>query len=165
VRGGWNIGISGYRRIGKRIISKGWKTSTPILHYSATPARAALRRGLTLIEVMLAIVILGIGSGVLMLATARCIAVVGKARHYSTAQRLILQVGAENPLTRGEVTAGTESGDFDDGYTWEREIIEPEDEYREGLYTIRTRVSWSTRGKESFEEIFTWHYIEPEEER
>jgi len=47
---------------------------------------------------------------------------------------------------------------------WEREIIEPEDEYREGLYTVRTRVNWSTRGKERFEEIVTWHYVTPEEE-
>jgi len=122
------------------------------------------KNGLTLIEVMLAIVILGVGSGVLMLATARCLAVVTKARHYSTAQRLILRIGAENPLTRNEIETGVESGDFEDGTSWEREIIEPEDEYREGLYTVRTRVNWSTRGKERFEEIVTWHYVTPEEE-
>ncbi len=132
----------------------------PSFHHSIIPARKA---GLTLIEVMLAIVILGIGSGVLMLATARCIAVVSKARHYSNAQRLILQVGAEHPLNRKEVETGTESGDFDDGYKWEREIIEPESEEREGLYTVRTRVSWSTRGTERFEEVVTWHFVEPEE--
>ncbi len=127
--------------------------------------RTPKRSGLTLIEVMLAIVILGIGSGTLMLATARCLGVVTKARHYSTAQRLILRVGAENPLSRGDVEAGIESGDFENGYSWEREIMEPEDEYREGLYIVRTRVSWSTRGKERFEEIVTWHYVEPEEEK
>ncbi len=121
--------------------------------------------GLTLIEVMLAVVILGIGSGALMLATARCLSVVSKARHYSAAQRLIQRVEAENPLTRGEVRDEITSGDFDDGYHWEREVIESEDENREGLYTIRTRVSWSQRGKESYEEIVTWHYIEPEEEK
>lgn len=123
------------------------------------------KKGLTLIEVLLAVVILGVGAGVLMLATARCLAVISQARHYSTAQRLILQVGAEHPLTRAEVEAGSESGDFDDepGYTWEREITEPEDENRAGLYTVRTRVSWSDRGKNSFEETVTWHYIHPEE--
>jgi Tfp pilus assembly protein PilV len=120
-----------------------------------------------LIEVMLAVVILGIGSGVLLLATARCIAIISKSRHYSTAQRLILQVGAENPLTRVELNAGTQSGTFDDdaGYRWEREITEPEDENRKGLYTVRTRVSWSDRGRASFEEAITWFYIPPEEER
>jgi len=145
-----------------RRVEKSRFPNAPIFPYSTTPARKA---GLTLIEVMLAIVILGIGSGTLMLATARCLGVVTKARHYSTAQRLILRVGAENPLSRGDVEAGIESGDFEDGYSWEREIMEPEDEYREGLYIVRTRVSWSTRGKERFEEIVTWHYVEPEEEK
>jgi len=150
-----------FPRFGKTELrfSNDWKSLTPPLHHSTTPAHAASRRGLSLIEVLLAIVILGIGSGVLMLATGRCIAVVSKARHYGNAQRLIFQVGAEHPLTRGDISAGIESGEFDDGYEWEREVTEPENENREGLYTVRTRVSWSTRGKERFEEVVTWHYI------
>ena len=137
------------------------QSSNPIIHHSAS------RRGLTLIEVMLAIVILGIGSGVLLLATSRCLAIVSKSQRYSTAQRLILQVGAEHPLNRAKIEAGKESGRFDDeaDYRWEREITEPEDENRKGLYTVRTRVSWSDRGRDSFEEITTWHYIKPEKEK
>jgi len=124
------------------------------------------KRGLSLIEVMLAVVILGIGSGVLLLATARCLSIVTKSQHYSTAQRLILRVGAEYPLTRSEVDTGTKSGTFHDeeGYRWEREITEPESESRKGLYTVRTRVSWSDRGRDSFEEVTTWHFIPPPEE-
>jgi prepilin-type N-terminal cleavage/methylation domain-containing protein len=144
--------------------SSGWESC---FHQSANPLlhRSKSRNGLTLIEVLLAMVILGIGAGVLMLATARCLAVIAKVQRYSTAQRLILQVGAEHPLTRGTVNTGSESGAFDNGFTWEREITEDEDENREGLYTVRTRVNWSDRGRESFEEIITWHYIPPEEER
>ena len=125
------------------------------------------KTGLTLIEVLVAVAILGIGAGVLMLATARCLAVVSKSGHYNTAQRLILQVGAEHPLTRSSIEAGNESGDFDDepGYTWKREIIEPENENQKGLYTVHTRVSWSDRGRASFEEVVTWHYIPPEKEQ
>ena len=148
---------------GKRTVSNGWRSITPSRHHATTPARAALRRGLTLVEVLLAIVILGIGSGTLMLATARCLAVISKARHYSTAHRLISQVEAENPLTRGRIDATIESGDFDDGYTWEREITLDDEENRAGLYTVRTRVGWSERGKGRFEEFITWRYIEPEE--
>ena len=122
------------------------------------------KKGLTLVEVMLAIVILGVGAGTLMVATARCMAVATKTKHYSRAHRLIFRVGAENPLSRGEIDAGTKSGSFDDGYSWEREIIENENEDREGLYTIRTRVSWSARGRKAFEEIETYHYIPPEED-
>ena len=124
------------------------------------------KRGLSLIEVMLAVVILGIGSGVLLLATARCLSIVTKSQRYSTAQRLILRVGAEHPLTRSEVDTGTESGTFDDeeDYRWEREITEPEGESRKGLFTVRTRVSWSDRSRESFEEVTAWHFIPPPEE-
>ena len=125
------------------------------------------KHGLTLIEVILAVVILGIGSGVLLLATARCLAIITKSQRYSTAQRLILQVGAEHPLTRSEIDTETKSGTFDadDGYRWEREITKPENENRKGLYTVRTRVSWSDRGRDSFEEITTWHFIPQEEEK
>jgi prepilin-type N-terminal cleavage/methylation domain-containing protein len=130
-------------------------------------ASKSLKSGLTLIEVLLAVAILGIGAAVLMLATARCLAVITQSRHYSAAQRLILQAGAEHPLTRATIEAGSESGKFADepGYTWKREITEPENENQKGLYTVRTRVSWSDRGRESFEEVVTWHYIRPEEEQ
>lgn len=136
-------------------------------HKSEIINRKCSRRGITLIEVLLAVVILGIGSGVLLLATARCLAIISKSQRYSTAQRLIGQVGAEHPLTRAEIKAGKDSGSFDDeaDYRWEREITEPEDENRKGLYTVRTRVSWSDRGRDSFEEVITWHYIKPEEEK
>ncbi len=125
-----------------------------------------MKRGLTLIEVLLAVAILGIGAGALMLATGRCLAVISQSRHFSTAQRLILQTGAEHPLTRSTLKTGIDSGSFDDdlGYTWEREVTEPTDENRKGLYTVRTRVGWSDRGRKSFEEVITWHYIKPEEE-
>jgi prepilin-type N-terminal cleavage/methylation domain-containing protein len=123
------------------------------------------KRGLTLIEVMLAVVILGVGSGVLLLATARCLAIIGKSQRYSTAQRLILRVDAEHPLTRAKIEASSENGRFDDepDYRWEREITAPEEEYREGLHVVRTRVSWSDRGRDSFEETSTLRYIKPEE--
>lgn len=123
------------------------------------------RAGLTLIEVLLSITILGIGAGVILTATARCLAVVSSAHHYSTAQRLIAQVGAEQPLTRGMIREGRDSGTFRDErtYRWEREITESEQEEREGLFTIRTRVSWSERGRNRYEESVTWIYIPPED--
>ncbi|MBL7016450.1 MAG: prepilin-type N-terminal cleavage/methylation domain-containing protein [Kiritimatiellales bacterium] len=121
--------------------------------------------GLTLIEVMLAIVILGVGAGTLLVATARCMAVATKAKHYSTAHRLLLRVDTENPLTRGEIEDGVESGKFEDGYSWEREVLESENEDREGLYTVRTRVGWSARGRDAFEETITYLYVPPKEKK
>jgi len=141
---------------------------TPPRPYSTTHLHSSrLRRGLTLIEVMLAVVILGIGAGVLLLATARCLSIVVKSQRYSTAQRLIGQVDTEHPLTRAKIEADTESGTFDHDpdYRWEREISESENENLKGLFTVRTRVSWSDRGRSSFEEVNTWRFIRPEEEK
>lgn len=141
--------------------SNGWNSHTPPRLYPTAPSRKA---GLTLIEVMLAMMILGIGAGTLLVATSRCVAVATKARHYSTAHRLIQQVNVEKPLTRGEIDAGVESGTFENGYSWEREVIENENEDQEGLYTVRTRVSWSASGPNAFEETVAYLYIPPEKE-
>lgn len=145
-----------------RWLSNVWKPTHPTFQHSIIPSRKA---GLTLVEVMLAVVILGVGAGVLLTATARCMAVATKAKHYSHAHRLIRRVGAEEPLTRAEIEEGTDEGTFDDadGYSWEREITESEEEDRQGLFTIRTRVSWSHRGKTAFEESMSYIYIPPEE--
>ncbi len=144
-----------------------WKKDASFFQCLEKPSSCAKRKkGLTLIEVLLAVVILGIGSGVLMLATARCLSVVAKARRYAAAQRLIRRVGAEHPLTQATLEEGIESGGFRDepDYRWEREIMESDDENRAGLYTVRTRVSWSDRSRESFEESITWRYIPGEEQ-
>ena len=161
MRTNWIHGKMEYRSLVKEQYSEDRKSIIPSFHHSIIPTRKA---GLSLIEVMLSIVILGIGAGTLLVATARCMSVVVKAQRYSTAHRLILRVDAENPLNRSEISDGTESGSFDDGYQWEREIMETNNEDREGLFTVRTRVSWSTRGKNAFEEITTYLYVPPEEE-
>jgi prepilin-type N-terminal cleavage/methylation domain-containing protein len=158
----WITGLLEHWSDEKSKTSTGWNAHTPPLLYSTAPFRKA---GLTLIEVMLAIVILGIGAGTLLVATSRCVAVATKARHYSTAHRLIQQVNVEKPLTRGEIYAGVESGTFENGYSWQREIIENENEDREGLYTVRTRISWSASGPNAFEETVAYLYVPPAEER
>lgn len=125
------------------------------------------KKGLTLIEVLLAVVILGVGAGTLMLATTRCLTVVGKSRHYNNARRLIQQVNTLEPLTRGEIEEGVTEGDFDDegGYSWKREIKQVDEENRPGLYTVRTRVIWAARSRTAYEEMISYFYVKPEEDR
>jgi len=139
-------------------------TTLPANHQSLISNHKS-KIGLTLIEVLLAVVILGIGAGVLLLATARCLAVARKARHYSTARTLLLRIEAKNPLNRFEIEEGKTDGNFDDfsGYRWEREVEPVEDENQLGLYTVRTRVFWSDRGRGAFEEVAGLHYIKPKE--
>lgn len=156
---GWDVG----RRSPVDVL-RTQNSITPSSRHSTIPARNA---GLTLIEVMLAIVILGIGAGTLLVATSRCMAVATKAQYYSTAHRLLMQVNAESPINREEIEDGVETGEFEkeEGYTWEREVLNSENEDREGLYTVRTRVIWSARGRNAFEEVVTFLYIPPKEKR
>lgn len=118
------------------------------------------RSGLTLIEVMLATVILAVGLTALVTATSRCLAVAGKAKEYETARRLIGQVDLEVPIEFEDLEEGEESGRFSGefrDYTWRREIIEFEDEELE-MFTVVTTVMWSRKGAEAKEEVTTYLY-------
>lgn len=118
------------------------------------------RQGFTLIEVLIALVILGVSVASLMEATARCMSVIGHARKLEIARGLMDRVDAENPILSVDMEEGSESGDFDDaeGYTWFREIVMDDEENRPGLFVVTTRVQWSDSGREAFEEVVTFKY-------
>ncbi len=119
------------------------------------------KKGLTLIETLLAMVILGIGLSILVSSAGRALSVVKRTRHFSTARHLFDIVELENPIPDIEEAAETtESGGFDapnDAYTWTR-TVEPSFDFEgeeTGYFTIRTRVMWSDRGHQSYEELVT----------
>lgn len=111
-------------------------------------------------EVLLALVILSVGVSSLMMAMSRCLAVVRTARSRDVARALIQRVDIENPIETVDMTELVESGDFEDaeGYTWSREIIMDDEEERPGLFLVTTRVQWSERGRDAFEEITVYKY-------
>jgi prepilin-type N-terminal cleavage/methylation domain-containing protein len=113
--------------------------------------------GMTLIEIMLALTIVSIGLVTLITAASRCIAVARSARIYETARHMIGRVDLENPIKKDEIEDGSDSGTFSDNpdFKWEREI-EQIGEEEDPLFLIRTRVSWSERGKVAYEEITTY---------
>jgi prepilin-type N-terminal cleavage/methylation domain-containing protein len=116
--------------------------------------------GLTLIEVMLAVTILGLGLTVLIATASRCLAVVRQAKNYETARHCLNRVELEHPLQLEEtIQEGSESGDFADesGFPWTREI-QVVGEKKDGLYSVRTRVTWSDRGGHPYEEVITYLY-------
>ena len=117
------------------------------------------RYGMTLIEVLAAMAILGIGLAVLVQSVARCLAVVHTTRNYETARYLLQRLDLEHPLGVTEpIVAGVSDGRFDppnDDFTWNREItaIGMEDE---PLFQVKTRIAWSnTGGHESAQETTT----------
>ncbi len=124
------------------------------------------RSGLTLIEVMLALSILGIGLFVLVAGTAQGLAVVRAARLYDHAHGLLGRIEAEHPIRSEDIRPGVERGAF--GYehrdfSWEREIDYVGDE-EDRLFVVTTRVIWSRRGRRGFEEVVTYRHLPEEEE-
>jgi len=124
------------------------------------------RGGMTLIEVLLAIALLGAGLTALLVASSRCVLALKVARNHQTAHWTLSMGELEYPLVTSneveelEVSATT----YDNGYTFERSVEEADEEDEEdGLYIIRTRITWAERGGESFEEVVQYVY-QPEEE-
>ncbi len=130
----------------------------------------AKRRGLTLIEVLIALAIMGIGIAGLVAASSRCLAVARKAKNYENArgllgeaemkwQEYLLEKEEDEPLE-----ADSESWSFNapfEGYTglWALEEVSQEaDDENEGLFTLRLRISWSEHGQENYEEVVTYLY-------
>jgi len=120
---------------------------------------------MTLIEVLLAVVILGTALVALVEAASRALAVVRQARNYETARRMLGRVEAENPLwLEDEIVAGQDSGGFDggpSGWSWNR-VIEDygmEDEQKEGLFLLTTRVFWTRGNKKGMEETVQYLYV------
>jgi len=123
---------------------------------------------MTLIEVMLAVVILGTSLGALLAATSQALAVVRQARNYETARQMLGLVEAENPIRlMDEITAGQESGGFDGGppgWSWSRTIEDfgVEDEQKEGLFLVTTRVTWTRGGEKGGAEETVQYLFVPE---
>ena len=128
-------------------------------------AGAGPKSGMTLIEVMLAVVILGMALGALVEAASRALAVVRQARNYEMARRMLGQVEAENPLRLlDEIVAGEESGGFEDGppgWSWSRTIedLGADDEQKEGLFLLTTRVFWAPGERRGMEETVQYLYV------
>ena len=124
------------------------------------------RAGLTLVEVMLALVILGIGLTVLISTASKCLAVVKQSRNYESARHclalveldfknMLLELEPEQAL---EDSSGTvEFPDFElyKG-TWEVSTVGKEED---GLKKLVFRVAWSERGANPYEEVVSYLYV------
>ena len=125
----------------------------------------ASKKGLTLIEVLIALVILSVGVSSMMVAMSRCLSVVRTARNREVARGLFQRVDIENPIESVDMEELSESGEFEDkeGFEWFRDIIIVDEEERPGLFLVTVRIQWSERGRNAFEEITVYKY-EPDAE-
>ncbi|MDF7825558.1 prepilin-type N-terminal cleavage/methylation domain-containing protein [Pontiellaceae bacterium B12227] len=122
--------------------------------------KIASKKGLTLVEVLLALVILSVGVSSMMMAMSRCLAVVRTARNRDVARGLVQRIDLEFPIEEVDMAELSESGDFDglDGYTWFRDIEIVDEEERPGLFFVTLRVQWAERGRDAFEEVSMFKY-------
>ncbi len=120
----------------------------------------ASKKGLTLIEVLIALVILSVGVSSMMVAMSRCLSVVRTARNREVARGLFQRVDIENPIESVDMEELSESGEFEDkeGFEWFRDIIIVDEEERPGLFLVTVRIQWSERGRNAFEEITVYKY-------
>ncbi|MEI6891434.1 MAG: hypothetical protein V5783_04595 [Pontiella sp.] len=120
----------------------------------------ASKEGLTLVEVLLALVILTVGVSSMMVAMSRCLSVVRTARNRDMARGLIQQIDLEFPIETVDMAELSESGEFDDldGYRWFRDIEIVDEEERPGLFYVTLRVQWSERGRDAFEKVSMYKY-------
>ncbi|MBP1588624.1 MAG: prepilin-type N-terminal cleavage/methylation domain-containing protein [Kiritimatiellae bacterium] len=131
--------------------------------------------GLTLLEVMVAVVILGTSMGGLVAMASRSLGIVRQAANYEMARRMLGRVDAEKPLwLEDEIQPGTTSGKFDgkeareNNWRWERVIEEvettaessAEENAAGGLFLLTTRVYWGeTGGRGGHEETVQYLFV------
>ena len=107
-----------------------------------------------MIEVLIATVILSIGLTALLAAASRCLAVMRVSKEYQDAQ-WVLSVGElENPILPTEEYSDWEVSEEAHGeIAYTREVLEPNEKHKDGLFILTSRASWSRRDRESYEEV------------
>lgn len=122
--------------------------------------------GLTLIEVLLAMVIMSTVLVGLITVASRGLSVIGLAGHFETVRQLSGQVDVESPLRlKDEIQNETETGTFEDapgGWSWSRQIVHlgDEDEQQEGLFEVTIQIRWSEgMAGRGYEEYKTLLYV------
>jgi hypothetical protein len=120
---------------------------------------------MTLVEILMALAILAISAGVLMTATSRCLAVVSTAKNYYEARRILetgelddplLVVKKKNEKELKALNLNVGPIEYPRNFTYQR--TSERDPDKEDLMVIKTRVSWSAKGKAAFEEVTSYLY-------
>lgn len=120
------------------------------------------RTGVTLIEVTIAVAILGAALTILLAGASRCLAVMKASRNYQEAQwtfgrgELDFPLIVSNDIEELEV----DPEEYDNGFTFWREVEEKDDEEEnEGLYVVTSKIRWTSRGRDAIEEIVQYVFF------
>jgi len=120
--------------------------------------RASSQKGFTLLEILLAVSLLGVAITVIMQQFSAGLRIARMSRTYTTAT-IYAKQKLEEFQVESEMEEGEESGRFEDGYSW-RVSITPYEEYMEEededifehlpleMYRLESVVSWQEGEKE-----------------
>ncbi|OVE76176.1 hypothetical protein BVX97_01945 [bacterium E08(2017)] len=124
------------------------------------------RKGLTLIEVILAAAILSISLAGMLVCLSRCLTVMRASKMYHEAVKVLGMGDVKYPMRLDKEIEEIEVSDDTDiveGFTYSRYIdyencpFDPEEDY---IYMMRTRVSWMHRDHEKYHEVVQYIYHE-----
>lgn len=125
------------------------------------------RGGMTLVEVLLAIAILGSSLVALLVACSRCLAVMKVAQMYQGAQWTMGAAEVDHPIyeTNDVKSLVVESEEYPGGYEYSRVLDDEPFDEKHNLYLMRIRVKWKDRGSDTMEEVVRCFYQPEEEEK
>ena len=117
------------------------------------------RAGFTLIEILIATMILALGLMTLMISLSNCAAMMTLSKEYQDSQYVFSLGELKYPIVEStdveEDLPVDPDPDLVEGYVFERTVDEKEletNEIDDGLYIVRTRVTWGT-GPDQVEEL------------
>lgn len=117
------------------------------------------RAGFTLIEILIATMILSFGLLTLMVGLGNCAAMMTLSKEYQDAQYVFNLGELKYPIVEStdveEDLPVDPDPDLVDGYVFERTVDEKEletNQVDDNLYVVRTRVSWGS-GENQYEEL------------
>src|SRR5574337_535 len=116
--------------------------------------------GFTLLEVIVALAILGVGFALAMELLAAGVRSAKASEDYTQAVLLARQKMAEVAAAQN-LTGSTNTGEFGGGFHWASEVqpFEQEEELPGRLYSVRVRVSWLGRRGEKFVDLQTLRMV------
>lgn len=135
------------------------------------PAGCNRCAGLTLIEVLLAALILGLSMSVLLTAMSRCMLLFQTVHRYHEALAVLGEAEAEFPLVDMTRKPDMTPEDFAVSerpyghFTFTRTVEDPEQFSAEGnqprLLIVRSTASWTLRGRRRTEEMTRYVFFQP----
>ena len=119
------------------------------------------KQAFTLIEVLIATMLLSVGLASMLGAASRCLQVMKRANLYQQTQWTLNRGEVDLPMRpTDEVEDWEVTGEtYENGLVFSREVEPFSEDEEDGLFIVKSTVTWSKRGRESYEEVTRYMYV------